>query len=143
MFWFAINEGMFQLPDGWEDRSVTAISFPAGSNTPAASVTVTRERIKDSGETLSSYVNSQLAKLAKTCAAFQLIRHAPAYLGGLPAELAEFRWKTPEKIVVRQLMVIAFWGSQSLVMTSTAEVDAFAGFEPVFESILSSFRLRA
>ncbi len=143
MPWFVINEGMFEIPDGWEDRSVTAISFPAGSNIPAASLTVTRETIKDPKETLESYVNGQLAKLAKTCAAFQLIRHLPTRLSGLPAEVVEFNWNTPEKIAVRQLMVITFWESQSLVITSTAAVDRFVEFQPMFEAILTSFRVRA
>jgi len=134
---------MFQLPDGWEDHSVTAISFPVGSKIPAASVTVTRETLKDSQESLSSYVNAQMAKLAKTCAGFQLVRHMPTELSGLPAEVVEFTWKTPEKITVRQIMLISFWKSQSLVITSTAAVERFVEFQPVFESILTSFRARS
>lgn len=139
---FAINEGSFELPDDWEDKSVTAISFPSGSKVPAASITVTREMIKDKKETLSSYVNGQLVNLAKTCPAFQLVRHIPAKLNGLLAESVEFTWKTPEKIAVRQLMVVTFVKSHSLVITSTAAAERFAEFQPVFEAVIASFRVR-
>ena len=139
---FAINEGVFTFPPGWEDRSVTAVTFPAGDPTPSASLTVTRETIRDSKQTLTSYVNEQLARLAKTCSAFQMIRHLPTQLSGISAVLAEFTWATPEKVSVRQVIVITFIQSQFVVITATASVDRFPEFEPVFYNVINSFRTR-
>jgi hypothetical protein len=140
---FAINEGTFQIPDGWEDKSITALAFPQGAAVPSASVTVTRELLTDSAVSLHSYVDAQLAKLAKTCASFHLTQRRDWQLNHTPAEVLEFTWKTPDGIHVRQLMVVTFWGPQSLVFTSTATTDKFAEFQALFEGVIASFRARS
>ena len=139
---FAINEGVFQIPDGWEDKSITALSFPRGASVPSASVTVTRELLVNPNETLLAYVDVQLTKLAKTCAAFQLTQRKDWELNGDPAQILDFTWKTPDGIRVRQFMIVSFWNSQSLVFTYTATIDKFVEFQPTFESIIASFRVR-
>ncbi len=139
---FFINEGVFQIPDGWENKSVTALSFPIGAAKPDASLTVTRETIDASALTLAKYVDAQLAKLAKVCVGFQLVQRAPTQIGGAPGELVEFTWKTPDSIEVRQLMGVIFHESQSLVITATAATNRFAEFQSIFEAIFGSFRIR-
>jgi hypothetical protein len=71
---YAINEGMFQIQDGWQDKSVTALPFPSGATVPSASLTVTREVLTDPFVPLSTYVDDQLKKLAKTCPGFHVDR---------------------------------------------------------------------
>jgi hypothetical protein len=139
---FAINEGMFQIPEGWEDKSITALSFPSGAPVPSASVTVTRELLVNPNEALPAYVDVQLNKLAKTCAAFQLAQRKDWELNGDPAQVLDFTWKTPDGTHVRQLMIVSFWGSQSLVFTYTATIDKFAEFQSLFESMIASFHAR-
>lgn len=139
---FMFNEGVLTLPPGWEDKSVTAITFPAGSPIPAATLTITRETLKDPQQPLTSYVGEQLTNLAKTCPGFQLIRHAPSQISNFSAELAEFTWTAPEQILVRQVVVVTLLQPQALVFTATATVDRFPEFEPIFYSVINSFRLR-
>lgn len=139
---YAINEGMFQIPDGWEDKTVTLLSYPAGSAKPAASVTVTRERLPGPPPTLKAYVDAQLEKLATALGSFHLLQRTQIELDGQPTECMEFTWKTPERAEVRQLMAVIFWGSYSLVLTTTAGTDVFANWQPVFQDILTSFRVR-
>jgi hypothetical protein len=139
---FMINEGVFVFPSGWEDRSVTAVTFPVGDPTPSATITVTRESSRDPKQTLGSYVSLQLATLAKTCGGFQLIRHIPTQLSGVTAVLAEVTWTTPEKLEVRQVIVTTFIQPQYVVITATATADRFSEFENVFYSIINSFRAK-
>ena len=139
---FVINEGVFQIPDGWEDKSITALSFPKGAPIPSASVTVTRELLTDPHVTLPSYVETQLMKLAKTCAAFHLTERKDWELNGDPTQVLDFTWKTPDGVHVRQLMVVLFWNGQSLVFTYTSTIDKFAEFQPLFENIIGSFNAR-
>ena len=139
---FIVNEGVFEIPDGWEDKSITALSFPVGAPKPEASLTVTRETVNTSDQTLAKYVDLQLTKVAKACGGFQLIQRAPRPIGGLPGELVEFTWKTPDGMEVRQLMGVIFYESQSLVITTTAATARFPEFQSIFEGIFSSFRAR-
>ncbi len=139
---FVINEGMFQVPDGWEDKSITALSFPKGAPVPSASVTVTRELMTDPHVTLPGYVDAQLTKLAKTCAAFHLTQRKDSELHGDPSQVLDFTWKTPDGVHVRQQMIVIFWNGQSLVFTFTSTIDKFTEHQPLFDSIAASFNAR-
>lgn len=133
---------MFQIPDGWEDKSITALSFPKGAPVPSASVTVTRELLSDPHVTLPGYVDAQLTKLAKTCSAFHLTQRKDWQWQGDPAQILDFTWKTPDGVHVRQQMVVIFWNGQSLVFTFTSTIDKFAEHQPLFDGIVSSFNPR-
>jgi hypothetical protein len=139
---YAINEGMFQIQDGWEDKSVTALSFPSGATVPSASITVTREVLTNPSAPLATYVDEQLKKLAKACPAFQMNQRSAWELNGEPAELLDINWKTPERIHVRQWLVLLVWNEKALVFTYTSSTDKFDEFRPYFEQIMSSFCVR-
>ncbi len=139
---FAINEGMFQIPEGWEDKSITALSFPKGAAIPSASLTVTRETLTDPNLALAPYVDAQLTKLAKTCHAFQILHRDDWEICGDPAQRIEFTWTTPERMHIHQLMTVMFWGAQALVITATATSDKFPEYHAVFEEFVANFRVR-
>jgi hypothetical protein len=118
------------------------LSFPSGATIPSASLIVTREVLTDPFAPLSTYVDDQLKKLAKTCPGFQMNRRSAWELDGDPAELLDINWKTPEGIHIRQLLVLLLWNAKSLIFTCTAATDKFDEFLPSFEHIIASFRVR-
>ncbi|HKF58432.1 MAG TPA: DcrB-related protein, partial [Blastocatellia bacterium] len=72
---FFINEGTFEVGDDWDDKSVTALTFPSGSKVPEASFTVTRDPLSPTASAaIGDYVDEQLSKLARSCQQFDLIR---------------------------------------------------------------------
>jgi hypothetical protein len=140
---FFINEGTFEVGDGWDDRSVTALTFPAGMQTPEASFTVTRDPlVPGAGSSVSDYVDEQLSRLARSCPQFDLIRRDDATIADQPGQLVEFTWKTPEGKLVRQIQGVLISNATALVLTGTAPRDRFADFSDTFRSMVGSFRLR-
>jgi hypothetical protein len=63
-------------------------------------------------------------------------------LNGEPAELLDINWKTPERIHVRQWLVLLVWNEKALVFTYTSSTDKFDEFRPYFEQVMISFRVR-
>jgi len=140
---FFINEGTFEVGDDWDDKSVTALTFPSGQQAPDASFTVTRDPLPPGASgSLVDYVDEQLSKLARSCQQFDLIRRDNATIGEVPGQLIEFTWKTPEAKVVRQIQGVLIREGIALVLTGTAPRDRFADFSDTFDDIIGSFRLR-
>jgi hypothetical protein len=140
---FFINEGSFEVDAGWDDRSVTALTFPSGAQTPEASFTVTRDPLNPQNpDSIVDYVNGQLSKLARSCQQFDLIRREDATISEQPGQLVEFTWKTPEGAVVRQIQAVFILEGKAVVLTGTAPKVRFADFNEVFQSMIASFRTR-
>src|SRR5215468_8582236 len=94
---FFINEGTFEVDDSWDDKSVTALTFPSGSKTPDASFTITRDPLSPTASAaIGDYVDEQLSKLARSCQQFDLIRRDDTIVSEQPGQVVEFTWKTPD-----------------------------------------------
>lgn len=140
---FLINEGTFDVGDGWDDKSVTALTFPSGSHTPEASFTVTRDPLgAGTPAAIGHYVDEQLSKLARSCQQFDLLRRDDVTISDRPAELIEFSWKTPDGAVVRQVQGVLILEGMALVLTGTAPKSRFADFSGIFQNMIASFRTR-
>jgi hypothetical protein len=140
---FFINEGTFEVNDGWDDRSVTALTFPSGMQAPEASFTVTRDPLTPgAGTSVSDYVDEQLSKLARSCQQFDLIRRDDTTIADQPGQTVEFTWKTPEGKAVRQIQGVLISDAIALVLTGTSPRDRFPDFADTFHSMIGSFRFR-
>jgi len=140
---FFMNEGTLEVGDGWDDKSVTALTFPSGSKAPEASFTVTRDPLSPGASaSVGDYVDEQLSRLARSCQQFDLIRREDATISERPAELVEFTWKTPDGAVVRQVQAVLILEGTALVLTGTAAKGRFADFSDVFQNMITSFRTR-
>lgn len=140
---FAFNEGSLDLPDGWEDRSVIALSFPEGSKNPEASFAITRDRTAAQDRSLAAYVDRQLVDMAKSCPRFELIRREPGRIEPHPAETMEFTWRSPNGSFVRQRQTILRLDTGvALAFTGTAASNQFDQYAGTFEELVRTFRLR-
>ncbi|MGH9760811.1 MAG: DcrB-related protein [Blastocatellia bacterium] len=140
---YFVNEGTFELKDHWDDKSVTALTFPPGSRVPDASFSITRDPLKPTVRvSLSGYVDEQLSKLAKQCQQFELVKRGDATVAELPAELVEFTWKTPDGSQVHQLQVVLILPEEVFVLTGTASREKYPEFSGVFYDLIMSFRPR-
>jgi len=138
---FFINEGTFEVGDDWDDKSVTALTFPSGSKAPEASFTVTRDPLSPTASAaIGDYVDEQLSKLARSCQQFDLIRRDEATISERPAEVVEFTWKTPDGAIVRQVQAALILEGKALVLTGTAPKGRFPDFSDVFQKMIVSFR---
>jgi hypothetical protein len=139
-----LNEGVLQIPDDWQDKTVTALSFPAGASKADASFAVTRDPAAANLPSLAAYVDKQLVEMAKGCPKFELIERHEASLGGAPAQSVSYTWRSPDGTIVQQLQAISLLGSgTALVLTATAPRDKFAQFATTFENMMSSFQFHS
>jgi hypothetical protein len=138
---YLINEGAFEIPAGWQDKSVIALVFPANAPTSEASLTVTRDPAAQHSESLSAYVDRQLVDMARTCAHFDLIRRQEVLLFGVAGQTVEYTWRRPDGKYVQQLQVISLSASgDALVFTGTASTEDFPRYERVLRDAILSFR---
>jgi len=139
-----MNEGEFRVTKGWEDKTVTGLSFPVGSKQPTATFAVTRDAQGGAGRTLQQYVDRQMIELAKACARFDLVEREEATVDGEPAQRVTFSWRTPDGIVVQQQQTIVKLATGvMLTFTATAPRNKFKDHAARFHSFVESFRFRA
>ena len=141
---FKFNDGSLDLPTGWEDRTVVALSFPTGSSKPDASFAITRDRSASEDASLASYVDRQLVDMAKSCPRFELVRRERIALNGENAETMEFTWRSPDGSFVRQRQtIVRLKSGVALAMTGTAPSKRFEEFSDAFQGLVQTFRLRS
>jgi hypothetical protein len=139
---FTFNEGSLELPGGWEDRSVIALSFPSGAKKPEASFAITRDRSAAGDSSLAAYVDRQLVDMAKSCPKFELVRRDRIALDGSTAESVEFSWRSPDGTFVRQKQTVVLLKSGvALSLTATAPAGRFQEYSEVFEGLVRTLRL--
>jgi hypothetical protein len=140
---YVVDEGTIELDGDWDDKSVTALTFPAGSQRPDASFSITRDALPPGAPiSLAVYVDQQLSRIAKSCPEFRFIDRHDATIADLPSELVEFTWKTPDAIVVHQIQAVLMLARKVLVLTGTAPADKYSAYSEVFNSLIMSFRTR-
>jgi hypothetical protein len=140
---FTFNEGSLDLPGGWEDRSVIALSFPEGSKNPDASFAITRDASALQDRSLGAYVDRQMVDMAKTCPRFELVRREQGVLDGRGVEKLEFTWRSPNGSFVHQRQTILLLSSgAALTFTGTAAENRFSEYADVFARLVETFRLR-
>ncbi|HEY5240067.1 MAG TPA: DcrB-related protein [Polyangiaceae bacterium] len=133
---------VFEVPDGWEDRSVVAYAAPSSRANPnAPNIVVTRDKLGE-GEDAVKYANRQIGGLAKQLTGFRLQEQRDVVLGGVPAKELVFQWLGSRGRIVQRLAMIP-QGSRMINVTTTAPAADAAKVEPVFERILSSMRFGA
>src|SRR5262245_6024220 len=140
---YVMNEGAFDVPGAWQDRSVTALSFPAGAQKSDATLTVTRDPSSRTTVSLPAYVDKQLVDMAKSCPRFDLITREDLALAGTHAQLVEYTWRTPDGTQVHQLQVVTLMpAGDALVFTATAPDDIFDRYASTLRDAILSFRFR-
>ncbi len=138
-----MNEGEFNVPENWDDKTVTALSFPAGAKKPEASFAVTRDVNVAPGASLASYVDKQLVDLAKTCPRFELVSRDRLEIDGAPAEQLRFTWRSPDGTGVEQQQTSFLLPAKgALTFTATAQHSKFSEFAPLFSGLVAGFRFR-
>jgi hypothetical protein len=140
---YVMNEGAFELPGGWQDRTVTALSFPGGGQKSDATLTVTRDPSSRSSASLPAYVDKQLVDMAKSCPRFDLIGRKELSLAGAYAQSVEYTWRTPDGTQVHQLQVVTLMpAGDALVFTATAPDEIYDRYASTLRDAILSFRFR-
>ncbi|KPA13241.1 protein containing DUF1795 [Candidatus Magnetomorum sp. HK-1] len=68
------NNGCIQIPEGWEDKTIISLTYPAGAKQATASFTIVKDTLKDNEITLAAYVDNHL-QAVKEFSNFRLLEH--------------------------------------------------------------------
>jgi hypothetical protein len=136
---YHINEGTFELPDAWVDRTMH-IFTPDDTETPDWNIVVSRDKL-EAGETLSGYLDKQLAEMPKALSRFRLISNEEIAVGDIPARQVVSTW-IGDGGTVRQKQVVFAVKGQSLVFTFTVLERAYQKYETILDDFLQTFALR-
>ncbi|RNF34518.1 DcrB-related protein [Paracoccus methylarcula] len=134
---YRINEGMFDLPEGWRDRTVNVI---ASDNSPTQmALTITRDD-RAWGVSFPEYLEDQMKRVSNALEGFELLGRREFHLSGLPAHEMEGRWmrsNTP----VHMLSTIIDTGERALIFTASTDGQMSPGQKFEMRRIVESFRV--
>src|SRR2546427_12524668 len=134
---YSIDEGYFEIPEEWSDRSVNV--FAVSDEAPGDfSFIITRDGLEDH-QNFESYVEEQLVALSKTLSQFKLFRKHSTSVDRLPALSAEFAWDAEGKTMTQRQTYVKC-GRGVLVFTATTIEKFSREHEEIIDNILSTFR---
>ncbi|MBC7796092.1 MAG: DUF1795 domain-containing protein [Pyrinomonadaceae bacterium] len=136
---YYINEGKFDLPDDWVDRTLHVFA-PSDSPDAEWNIVVSRDE-KPDGETLEDYVSRQLGEMPKALRQFKVMRDEETMLDGVPAREVETTW-LGENGTLRQRQIIAIHKNRAIVFTLTVRESLYIKYANILDDMLTDFEFR-
>lgn len=136
---YHINEGTFELPEPWSDRTLH-IFAESDAAEPAWNIVVSRDKLPE-GETLGQYVARQKEGMGQALRQLKILRDDETRLDGEPARELELTW-LGENGVVRQRQVVAVHRGRAVVFTLTVLDYLYRRHAAVLDEMLREFRFR-
>ena len=140
---FENKELGFDVPEGWEDRSVVSFEAP---RPPGKMVgpNVTLMRIgKPRDQTLPAFATQQVASLAASLPKFELVEQRNITLGAAnetPAVQVLFHWQHPDGALTQRVTMFVR-GENVWSFAATSLRGDLEQTNALFDSILRSFRI--
>jgi hypothetical protein len=134
---YQINEGIFDLPEGWVDQTINV--FPNSPSSPAEfSVVITRDN-PFAGESLKDYFERQIKQLPGSLPGLKILRRGELTVGGKEALDLEYNWiGKGKKMHIRQVSLMI---DKTIVnVTATAVAPYFPKYVSQFDEVLASFK---
>lgn len=133
------NEGAFDLPDGFADKSVHTFSRPLDGGGEIG-VVVARARLPK-GNTLEQMVVGHVEQEAKTLRAFSVVERRPGEVAGVIAIDVSSRFRDGAAMAYqRQLHFVAY--GQWMLIGVTSPLVARGDCDEMLAHVVSTFRLR-
>jgi hypothetical protein len=133
----------FEVPDGWENRSVISFQQPGPpSGKLNTNVTMMRDYNRPATTPLATYMMQQVSTLASVMPRFELVSQKNVTFGGLPAIEILYDWSTPDG-AVRQRITIFERRGETWTFTASAMKSAFEKAQPDFDKLAASVTFAA
>ena len=134
---YRINEGSFELPDGYVDQTLNV--FPNSSAVPADFSVVVSRDTPLVGENLQAYFERQMKQLPSSLPGLKVLRRGELTLGGQRAMEVEYTWVS-KGMKMHQRQATLLVGGTVLNVTASALDNSYQKFDAQFREILNSFR---
>jgi hypothetical protein len=134
---------LLDIPDTWQDRTITAFSAPAKEEqTVTPNIVLTRDTVP-TGEDAAKYADRQLVELARNLAGFRLQERRQVQVSGLPGIELSFTWSGTSGTVRQNQTFVMTQGRRLLTFVITAAERDFPEMEPHFAALLASAKVQA
>lgn len=133
---YRVNEGTFDLPATWLDRSVNILA--SDMTAFGISLTITRDNIPW-GVSFAEYMNDQAEKAASGLTDFELIGRQDLFVDGMSAHEIEATWSrkgTP----VHLLSTTLHLGPKAMIISSSVDNYMSEGQKAEMRRIIGTFR---
>ena len=132
----AHRELSFEVPDDWEDKSISAFAPHHQEGKLGTSVTITREPNAGS-RSLRAHVAQQLATVSRALADFDLRETRDATVGGLPAVISDFSFSGETGAIAQRYVLVQFkqWIYSITYTMPKGDIEKSL---PAFERVLAS-----
>ena len=136
----------FEIPhQGNVEGIMLAFRTPSGAAMPAASVSITRERMRE-GDTLRKHTDRALSRIGREAENFDLLDSGTLDVGGRPAQKLHFSW-TSHLGRMDQTMVLVDPGEERergvLALNVVGPLELAEETAKVFEELLATIRFDA
>lgn len=131
----------FQVPDHWQNRSITAFASPLEpGQSVAPNVVLTRDQVVP-GQTFRNYADSQIVELARRLDGFNLINRQETQLRNIPAVSLLFSWRGQAGSFTQ--WQIFFPGTNGVVFSgvATASESDFPRYQQTFAEIFGTLEI--
>jgi len=136
---YHINEGTFDLPDEWSDRSMN-IFTPDESENPEWNIVISRDKLKE-GENLADYISEQLEEMPKALPRFQLLSEEEVQVNDFTGNKIISTWMG-EGGTIRQKQYVFVKNGKSLVFTFTVLERLHLKYENILDEFIETYNLR-
>lgn len=136
---YNFDEGAFELPPDWQDRSVHIFEHrdPAGGDV----LTITRQpaaKGKPIAQLVTEYVDEASTRMRR----FELASRTTVMVGALPAILLQFSWYHAEKGSILQQQAFIEYGDKVIYLTMTSSARTAEASVARFKGLLATFKFR-
>ncbi|WP_026871487.1 DUF1795 domain-containing protein [Inquilinus limosus] len=135
---YHLQEGVLDVPAGWEDQSVNVFAAP-GAHGGGLSFVVTREALPG-GLSIRDYGEREIRRMSKETKQFSLLGRHPVEIAGQTVDAFEVRWKS-ERGLVHQVMAAAEVNGRVMIFTATMPTSMPADTRDRMLRVMASFRL--
>ncbi len=136
---YHINEGTFDLPDNWTDRSMN-IFTPDESENPEWNIVISRDKLNE-GENLEDYLSAQLEEMPKALPRFRLILEEEIEINEFAGRKVISSW-IGEGGTIRQKQYVFVRNGKSLVFTFTVLERLHQKYENILDDFVETFNFR-
>ena len=135
---FQFDEGVFDIPTSWSDRSVNILMSSTGETADFSLVT-SREDL--AGRDLGVVLATQMKELSKQMPGFKLLGQRETTVGGVAAIESRISFNTSGGPMYQRHAAIAYYG-KALFFTATMLFRDAERCDAAFDGVLASLKLR-
>ncbi len=133
-----IDEMSFELPDGWEDKTLNVFADgPEGKS--VFNVVVSRDDLD--GEELPAFIDGQLASLVRSQPHYSVMGKRATTAGGLPAVESKLRMRTKVAVIYQRQVAVAYYG-RVLMFTAASPMRLSSQCDAYLSAMMQSVKFR-